>query len=199
MLEKETEVSKELKFFNKRGRKKCSKNNRIIGLALNASQTRGKRKGGSEVQHWGWRERQQLRLEAEELLQMVLTAANHTRQRKLGVQGGLHQGVERTVRPATVFFHGERRGGGGGQRRRRVHRFKGGVFGKGSKRARERPGGPGAARAAGEPTQGPSMGRGRARSPKGRQRGWGRGPGGWGKGGRGPLTITNRSPFQPPL
>lgn len=29
-----------MKFFNKRERKKCSKNNRIIGLALNASDKR---------------------------------------------------------------------------------------------------------------------------------------------------------------
>lgn len=50
---------------------------------------------------------QQLRLEAEELLQMVLTAANH-RPKGAGVQGGLLQEGDRgkAVRPANVFLHG---------------------------------------------------------------------------------------------
>lgn len=101
------------------------------------------------------------------------------------------------MRPATVFLHGEGRGGGGGQRRR-VHRFEGGLLGKGSKRARERPGGPRAARAAGEPTPGPSTRRERARSPKGRQ--WGVGEGLWRMGeGRSRASHNNKSQSLPTL
>lgn len=176
MLEKETEVSKELKFFNKRGRKKCSKNNRIIGLALNASQTRGKRKEGSEVQHWGWRERQQLRLEAEELLQMVLTAANHPPKEAGGTRRppprGGEDGAPRHRIPPRRKTRWRQRPAAEESTGLRV-----GCLGKALRGPRQRPGGPGAARAAGEPTPGPSLGRGSARSPKGRQ--WGVGEGPW--------------------
>ena len=87
-----------------------------------------------------------------------------------------------------------RLGGRGGSR------FGGGVLGKGSEGGGERPGGAGG-RAGGQGTHAGPAEKGRAREAtqgSGGRGGAGEGPAGWGRGGRGPLTITNSSLFQPP-
>lgn len=191
------EVSKELKFSTK-GEEKYSVKKQLrnwVGPALKDSDKRKeeKRIGGAAAGMEG-KARQQLRLETEELLQMVLTAAKHP-PKGAGVQGGLPQEVDGERRCAPPVYSSTDKGGvEEAARGRESTGLRVGCWGKalGGRRAARR-----SRASAGrwEINAAPAQKAGARAAPQGSA---GRkGPGEWGRGGRGPLTITNRSPFQP--
>lgn len=173
MLEKESEVSKELKFFNKRGRKKCSKKQQNNWPGV--QRLSGKRKEKRRVRETTVGTEGKATAETRGRRGVATNGADSGEPAATGGWGrkAAPPGGGEDAAPATVLLHGERRAGGGG-RRRGVHRSERGVPGKGSERAGERPGGAGQ-RGRLRSAPGPSPGRERARPPKGRRRRWGRG------------------------